>query len=360
MAAIGHVQYAPGADEVTRFLSNHFVGADAERALDDLGPGAEKAVLKYHHFHPNGIDTTRDKARALLRRYKTKPVAILDQTVEDLGSADKGRVESSLEWLATSQSEEALTVAKADPAKRAAMATALNRAIDSPPSPFVKGNIISAAKRWGTAENGPSLVRTLTKEPFEKDGVAGALIEIRTQNSMMDEASRAKVVAALLDGLRGTGAISPDHATEPVVKALVAWATKDDGAAVAERLREMDKFFCPKSRAALFEWMGKTKPEKAIPILAASLADKDDYMNASKALQAMGPELGEKIEADVGQVRTNDRNQTAEVLKVLGAVGTKKSLDLLKKQQALYKSKNEAQLYSICTESIKAIEGRGK
>ncbi len=418
MSALAQVKYEPGAEEITRFLPNHFVGADAERALDQFGPGAEKAVVKYFNYPDRLPGGARDRARGLVIRYKTKPVVLLDQAVEDLGAPDQERAKAAAEWLSRPASDEALQLAKADPARRGKVATGLNRLLDPPPT-FFEDTILAAVKRWGTKDNVASLVHLLTTTPFKKREAADALIAIgpacepqvkpllthtdrgvaneakrvidavgsaeskldailadlrsddgrsrvgpaarSLQKMPVDEKLRPQVVSALLDALNNTG---PGHTdgdcAHDVARALTVWAKKDDGAAVADKVRVMNGFFARQARATLIEWMGKEKAEKAIPFLAAALTDRDLWQSAGKALQAMGPDLGEQIETEVSKVSPTDRNQLAECFKVLGAVGTKKSLDLLKKQQAIFVQKRDVQMAAVCKDAMDAITARGK
>ena len=413
MAAIGHVKYKPGADELMRFLPNFFVGGEAERALDDLGPGAEKSVVKSFHDKDGGL---RDKARRLISRYKTRPAVILDQTVTDLGALDQDRAKTAAEWLAKPSSNDALQLAKAKPARRTVVALGLNRLIDAPPV-FSEDNILGAVKRWGTKDNVPSLIHMLETNPFKKREVADALIgigpaceiEVRKlldhqdgqvreqakrilkdprvagagggdieitealadlksgdfnrlnkagnylQRARVDEKQRPVVVAALLDALKGTGVQKGDAHIEQVAKAVTVWATKDDGPAVALAVGEMDKFFGQKSRRTLMEWLGNHKVEKAIPTLIDALSNVTDRTTASKALQAMGPDLGEKIEVEVIKINVGpDRQFLKEIIKILGAVGTKKSLPVLK-QLSL-----DRQVAFDCVQATNAINARGK
>jgi predicted Zn finger-like uncharacterized protein len=417
MAALAQVKYEAGADEIVRFLPNFFVGADAEKALADFGPGAEKAVLKCYH-HPDG--GVHDRARSLCMRYGTKAPALLDQTASDLGSADRGRSAAALEWLSTTKSNEALQVAKAEPARRTAIAVALNRVIDDPPNPFAGDQIIAAANRWATKDNVAALVRKLETDPWKKKEYANVLIAIgpaceaevkhllnhrdagvaseakrilnavgsadsksealiadlksenagrirEAANSLqripVDEKQRAAVVSALVETLSNTGPgrTDGDCALE-VSRALVIWATKDDAVAIADKVKIMNNFFAGQSRRNLIDWMGKQKAEKAIPFLTASLTDRDLYQFASKALQAMGPDLGPKIEEAIGTVaaQLTDRNHLMECYKVLGAVGTAKSVTALKRDQVAWTQKKDFLLAKAAQDAAEAITARGK
>jgi predicted Zn finger-like uncharacterized protein len=411
MAAIGRVKYEPGADEIIRFMNNHFVCDDAQRALADLGPGAEKTVLKSMHHKEERV---RSRARRLLDGYQTKPGAPLDQTIEDLGSVEQERNKNAAEWLAQPASNPALELAKAEPARRTAVAKGLNRLIENPPT-FFEDTLLNAVKRWGTKDNVPSLIHMLTNNPFKKREAADALIAIgpacepdvkallshrdqgvveqakrvltnigsadvkyiaaiedlksddfgRTQRASRtlqagpaDEKQRPAVVAGLMWAIKDTGVRRSDSWLEDIAKALVVWATKDDGPQIVEKLKEMDKAHCKRSRKVLIEWLGKQKVEQAIPLLASMLVERDYYEDASRALQAMGPELGSKIEKEVASQQTNDRNMLVECLKVLGAVGTKDSLPLVKQQQVAALKKKDDVVAAACKAAIDAINAR--
>jgi predicted Zn finger-like uncharacterized protein len=411
MGALAAVKYEPAADVIVQFLPNFFAGGETEKALDAFGKGAEKAVVK-HYDHPDG--GTRDRARRLVQRYGTGPALILDQVVEDLKSIEQERTKAAAEWLSRPASDGALELAKGQPARRAAVAVGLNPLIETPPA-FFEDTLLNAVKRWGTKDNVPALVHLLTTSPFKKRETADALIALgpaceaevkkllshrdggvvneakrilvaigsadakfvaavedlksddggrvaqaarSLQGTPPDEKQRPAVVAALLGAIRDTGVGRGDNVLLDVAKALAAWATKDDGPPVVDKVKEMHRFFCAQSRKVLFEWMGKQKVERTIPFLAASLVDKDDWQSASNALQAMGPDLGEKIETEVSRVQATERNHLLECIKILGAVGTKKSLPLLKNQQAAATKQKDMVVVQACREAADAINAR--
>jgi predicted Zn finger-like uncharacterized protein len=412
MQAIAAVKYDPGADVVVQFLPNAFTGGEADKALALHGAGAEKAVVKYFDHTDGGA---RGKARALLLRYNTKPGVILDQVVVDLGAVEQETTKQAIEWLAQPASDDALKVANAEPARRTAVALALNRNITSPP-PWSEDNVLRAVKRWGTKDNvtaligflrsnghkrrdtadaliaiGPACEAEVKKLLTDTDGgvvneakriiatvgskesrFEGLLVDLRSDNAgrikeaarmlqgmPADDKQRAEVVAALVGTLSNTGPGRTDNdCAEDVARALVVWATKDDAGAIGDKLRDSTKPFTRRTRAHLIEWMGQKKAEKGIPFLAASLAERDDYQSASKALQAMGPELGDKIEVEVQKVQTNDRLQIAEAFKVLGAVGTKKCVPFLKQQQAIFAQKKDVVLATAAAQAAAACEKR--
>jgi predicted Zn finger-like uncharacterized protein len=410
MGALGHIKYEPGAEEILRFLPNFFVGGDAERALIDFGPGAEKPVLKYYFHQDGGV---RAKARGLCVRYGTNALAILDQATIELDSPERGRSGAALEWFAKFDSQAAFQAAKADVARRKAVAVALNRQIDD--GQANNDHVLDASKRWATKDNVAALIRKMERDFWNKNKVGDVLIAIgpacepevkqllthsdanvakeakrilnaigsadskflaaiadlksddngRIQeaartlaNSPVDEKQRAEVVAALLGSIKGDAFFQGNPCVEQIAKALAVWATKDDGAAVVDKLTPLKQPFLNGARALLIEWLGSKKVEKGIPFLVSRLTDRDEYQKASKALQAMGPELGSKIEIEVSKVSTNDHNQLAECFRVFGAVGTKKSLDFLNQQYKALVAKRDNQLAAVCLDAINAIKAR--
>jgi predicted Zn finger-like uncharacterized protein len=382
MGAIAAVKYEPGADVIAEFLPNFFSGGEAEIALGNFGAGAEKPVLK--HFHdPDG--NCRGKARGLCLRYGTKPLVMLDQTVIDLAAIDRGRSGAALEWLSRGDSNDALQAANADPARRTAVAQALNKVIDDPQ--FNGDQVFQACKRWATKDNIPALSRKRESDVWKKKeysdliiAVGGAeakfdvaLTDLKSgdnrriqdaarvlQTTPVDEKQRAAVVAGLLGAINGDGFFQGNDTCEAITKALAVWATRDDGAAVVDKVSQLKKPFLTRARGVTIDWLGKQKVEKGIVFLAGLLADRDEYQAAGSALIAMGPDLGDKIEVAVSTVQTTDKNQLLQCFKVLGAVGTKQSLNLLKSQQALFLQKKDLQLAQACKDASDAITLRGK
>jgi len=419
MGAIAAVKYEPGAEVIVEFLPNAFSGGEAEVALGNFGAGAERAVVKCYNHQDGNV---RGKARGLCTRYGTKPAVILDQTVTDLGAIEQERIKAAAEWLSTPASDQAQQLANAEPARRTAVAKGLNHLIDAPP-PFFEDTLLRAVKRWGTKDNVASLVHMLETSPFKKREAADALIgigpacepEVRKlldhadggvreqakrilksvsgpggagdieitealadlksgdfrrvsnagnylQRARVDEKQRPVVVAALLDALKGSGVQKGDGQIEPAAKALTVWATKDDGPAVALAMSDMDKFFGQRSRRVLMEWLGTHKVDKAIPTLVEALSNASDRSTASKALQTMGPDLGEQIEVEVVKVNAGAEKQLLlELIKVLGAVGTKKgSIPALTQIDADARKRNDRQVSTACVQAAASINARGK
>ncbi len=422
MGAIAHVKYVPGAEVICEFLPNFFCGGEAESALGTFGPTAEPAVLKWYN-HPDG--NGRGKARGLCVRYGTKPLTILDQTVIDLGSPDRNRTGAALEWLAQSTlaSNEALAAAKNDPARRASVGKALNNVLSD--TQANADQCLGAAKRWATKDNVPALVNRLETDPWKKKDYADVLITIGSDpanraavetpvkgmlshrdgnvvneakrilkavggadaqfdaliadlksgdNRRIQEAARElarspvsdkqrpAVVGALLDAVNGDGFFQGNDPVEAIGRAIAVWAAKDDAPGVVDKFSQLKKPFLNRARKVVIEWLGKVKAEKGITFLTSLLPERDEYQDASKALQAMGPELGAKIEEGIGLVvaQITDQNQLAEVYRILGAVGTQNSLAALKRDQLAWTQKKNFALAMAAQQAATAIQARGK
>lgn len=150
MAALGRIGDEGGTEGILPWLGDFFVHADAESALRQMGPKAEKGLIKFYD-DPN--EGTRNTTRRLLQQCGTKPEAILTQVAADLKAGDAPRRQVAADSLGKLPLVEA---------RRGEMARALNFALDDP-----DGNVNTAAARaaktWGTKENVAALVRHVSE-----------------------------------------------------------------------------------------------------------------------------------------------------------------------------------------------------
>jgi predicted Zn finger-like uncharacterized protein len=163
MTELGRRKEARGAGPIARQLTNFFDRGQAEKALADMGPVAEKEVLAYLH-HPDG--GVRQSARKLLDGYGTKTEARLDQTLRDLESTDKTRQRSALDWLSATPPVPAQTARTA----RAVEPLLADRGLREP--------AMKTIVAWGSRANVPAVVKALTEPPpgpfiegFQKAGL---------------------------------------------------------------------------------------------------------------------------------------------------------------------------------------------
>src|SRR5262249_15555979 len=75
-----------GAEAIAGRLTNFFDRDLATRALQDMGPAAEKVVGRFYHHKDQDV---RERARRLLQEYNTSPSVIMEQTAASLKSPEK-------------------------------------------------------------------------------------------------------------------------------------------------------------------------------------------------------------------------------------------------------------------------------
>jgi hypothetical protein len=108
-------------------------------------------------------------------------------------------------------------------------------------------------------------------------------------------------------------------------KALGVWGTKDSFTALSEAADSKDPFL----RREILEAMGNLKDERAVDVLVKHFAEFQDRAAATKALTAMG---ASKVEVPFAAALTNkDWTVRMDACKLLGTIGTKKSLPALEK-----------------------------
>ena len=134
-----------GVDAIAGRLTNFFDRDQATRALQDAGPAAEKAVVRYYHHKDREV---RERARRLLKEYNTKLSVILEQTVVDLKSPENEMRVSCAEWFASQAPVEE---------DRKAVADALDKLLtDMDQGVRLAG--MKALRKWATKDNVPALV----------------------------------------------------------------------------------------------------------------------------------------------------------------------------------------------------------
>ena len=129
-------------------LPNFFRRQDVARALQSLGPVAEKEVVKYVHHKDGGA---RQTASQLLKGYNTKDDVLITQHVADLGST-----EAETKRLAA----EDLAKLKVDPKRKDEVGRALDPLLTD-----VDGRLrfaaVNALGTWAIKENARTLAKAL-------------------------------------------------------------------------------------------------------------------------------------------------------------------------------------------------------
>src|SRR5262245_25513091 len=137
----------------------------AEQGLRDLGPAAEKALLR----HLNDPDeSARRRAAGLLNALGTPQPALVRQTLTDLLADDDRRLRAALHWLTRAKPDDALR-----PEVVKALDAALDRTLARPDG--LAGSVAEALLAWGGAESIPVLIRVLDKGRFVHEPVGEAV-----------------------------------------------------------------------------------------------------------------------------------------------------------------------------------------
>jgi predicted Zn finger-like uncharacterized protein len=173
----------------------------------------------------------------------------------------------------------------------------------------------------------------------------------------VDAANQVQVAKALEKAAAEAG---DRGAQEGAVKALGVWGTKENGPALLKLIEDREKN-SPQVRHLAMEQLGKWKCEEAVKPLAEVClgTDKGDREAAAKALIAMGPELGHKIEGTVREgLKSRDKAIILECCKVLGAVGTKASNADLTALRLLAIREKKNDVAGACDKALKDIAAR--
>ncbi len=440
IAALGRLKDARGADAVCRFMTNVFSRDAAVDALRQMGPAAEKSVLKYYFDRDGGV---REKARVLAQGYGTRDAAVIAQAVEDVRQgAHKDTRREAARWL---------KAARVDPQQQAAVASALAAALADTDND-VADAAMDALDTWANADSVPALTRLVENpatggrqdnmrrramallgklrdvrgaEPVaarllnnaDRRAAGDALIAMgpvarpavekyatnpnqavrreverviasygadtgglkisqliadlaspegrrrgdaaRQLTTMkVDPAQQAKVAKALETAV---GDASDKGAQELVLKALAVWGTAENGPALVKIVEDRNANAASLRHNAM-DVLGKWKYDGAIKAIALNISpDRGDREAAGRALIAMGPDLGGKIEVFVVAGLTNqDKNVVLECVRVLGAVGTRVSAVELNKLELVAARQKQRDVVAACQKALIEIAARGK
>ena len=239
--ALGKWKDPRGAAGLVLYLPNNFMNGDANKALEQLGAGVDREVVK-HMNHPNG--QIQAVVRKMLNDHKTPDAILHEQCLEDLKVKDVAQRRAALEWLAQSNPVEAKL-----------------------------------------AETAKALVPFLTDRDRGTQDAALKALKIHAHRD---------AVPALIALLEGPGRNAAQH-------------------------------------NQIMEILGELKDERAIAVIARRLTAAPERATASKVLKAMGA----GVEDEVWQYLTHkDGNVKVEACNILATVGTKKSIEPLRKLAA--------------------------
>jgi hypothetical protein len=210
METLGKFKEERAVDVIASKLGNPFDGGVALRALEDMGPVATKALLKYMNHPDNGV---RSNARRLLLKHAQSD-AMLQQTITDLSAADPAVRNSAVEWLSQAPVNEKL---------RPEVAKAIDPLIGDANS--LQGSLARALEIWGTAENAPRVEKALEANPLDGGGQIRLLATLKSPGSIPVIASR---LGRLFDGAAARDALKQyGKEAEPEVAKLLGSADRN-------------------------------------------------------------------------------------------------------------------------------------
>jgi predicted Zn finger-like uncharacterized protein len=382
----------------------------AGKALQDIGPPAEKPVLRFA-FHPD--HGTRRDAREILKKLGTKDDTLLGQALEDLQSGDQGRSKEAAEWLTQINPQFSR--------RRAAVARALVPMLNEP-DPFVRSAGLNALVIWATPETIPALAKIVeedgggpdttkrhaimkllgkVKDPQAAAAVAGRLrnffdrgvaaeslremgpiAEQGVAPYLFDKDQQVRTEAEKLIKLYGTkdeviAAAARRAIKDPepaVVQAVVTWLGQAspevlEGPETAKvlvpalsALVKKEEFGIPakQSRIAAMQTLAKIKDEEGAKAVAYRLAlyertlDQEEAREAAVALVKMGP-IAEP--AVIECLSSNNKDVRITCCNVLAEIGSRKGSEKILKQ-ASTRGRPEAQAAVAALKAIRAREAK--
>jgi predicted Zn finger-like uncharacterized protein len=163
-----------GVDAIAGRLTNFFDREQATRALQEMGPAAEKAVVKYYHHKDNDV---RERARRLIQDYNTKPEVILEQTMLDLKSSEKDLRINCAEWLASQTPVEGN--------RKAVDSTLETLLTDMDYNVRIAG--LKALGKWATKDNVPALIEVVKDREFTPWAGDARKLAMQTLGELKDE-----------------------------------------------------------------------------------------------------------------------------------------------------------------------------
>jgi HEAT repeat protein len=141
-------------------LTNFFERGNASKALQALGPVAEKEVVKYFFDKDGGV---REEARKLLSGYNTKGTVILVQAAVDMKSDESDRRRNAVNWVSQQKS--------VDEENQAVVARALEPLLNDN-NGSIRDDALKALKYWGSKANLPAIIRMTDHSDVRVRGLA--------------------------------------------------------------------------------------------------------------------------------------------------------------------------------------------
>lgn len=301
---LGRLKDDRAAGPVAARLPNIFERGYASRALVEIGPSAEKAVLAYA-FHPDFA--TRQEARQVLRKYGTSDEVLVGQALEDLGASDRTRRKEAAEWLAG-------TRPKKSPRHREVAKVLEGFLTETDNSTRLAG--LKALARWATPESVPVLVAVVERDDPAANASRATVIE--TLGQIKDPRGAAAIAGRLPNFFDRGVATQALRRMGPVAeKAVVPYLFHKDSQ-VRDEAQRLIKGYGTKDDLIVRDALLALKdPDQGIQQAAVtwlSTAD-DEVLNRPETVQAVVPELTKiLLKNDIGQGPKDTRKAAMKTL----------------------------------------------
>jgi hypothetical protein len=234
-------------------------GDEAARALQAVGPPAEKEVAKYIHHKDFGA---RQKASQLLKRYNTKDEVLVGQCVADLAAAEPETKRLAAEDLAK---------LKAGPEQRDEVARALDPLVTD--TDFrLRNAAVTALGTWAIKDNALSLAKSL-----EDGGVRDKALAILISLKPVDNDQALALVAQHLQ--------KPDRRKFSVALVQMGKPAKVEDLALKVLINPANDHFTREEAVEILATVGTRSSIAPLQAVARAMAQSDRTL-ATKCLAA--------------------------------------------------------------------------
>jgi hypothetical protein len=316
-------------------------GPAARMALAAMGPMAEKEVLKNLN-HPDG--GARAEAVKILNSFNTKLDARLAQSIEDLKSPDANRHRAAYEWFTKTpfDSKQAEQVAKAMAGSDAEKEALKNLNSSDNGARIESGRALKAFGTKIDAMITQSLDDLKAADPVRQKNACDWLAKMPLDPKR--QADVAKGLGELITDPTGKN-------QEPAVLALGTWATADN---VPALVRLLDEDFRQKDK--VLDALVKLKDPRGYEAIAKKLDVGNERKRASQYLEKIGQPAEDAVATVLGA--TADGITRTEAIKLLGRIGTMKSIPVIEK--AMMADTKSLPLKNAGNAALAEIKKRGK
>jgi hypothetical protein len=318
MESLGKLQDKRAAQVLAEKLPDPLLRDQAVNALKLMGPGAEDAVLDYQ-FDDN--PDTRLRASQLLASYGTSPKTLGAEALRRLKSNDPDVQGSAAVWYAENPPD--------NPAQKAAAAPFLARLLDGL-SPRVDAVALQALKLWATKDCLPSLAtfaQRQQKAAANAETAANTSVLIDVLAQFPDETAAEAIALQLKDvGQRGK-AVQALLKLGPVsAKAVLGYLNHPDGG-VRKEAQSLSRLLNISADRQLAQTLtdvadaSKPRSRAALQHLATLRADDANRADVSRTLNAplLDPDPGIRADALNAVAIWGTKENTVALVKRLGS-----------------------------------------